>query len=126
MITPPHTPPSSGDVRTGEWSISDGRTLTRFSDGVVLAAKGPQHASRARQLLDAWKDPHHAQRAAATAASNAAATAAGVLPFLGFIPPGVPAARPAPVQQAAGGGRGSVFSRLGGKQPGGQQRFAPY
>ncbi|KAL4859335.1 hypothetical protein ACK3TF_001072 [Chlorella vulgaris] len=116
----------SGDVRAGEWSISDGRSLTRFHDGVVLPAKGPQQAGRGRQLLVAFNNPHHAQQAAATAASNAAATAAGVLPFLGFIPPGIPASRPAAAMQTPGrgGGAGSVFSRLGGAQGG--QRYSPY
>lgn len=75
--------PRSGDVLGGEWSISDGRSLTRFADGVVLLAKGQQHAGRGRQLLQAFNNPNHAQQLAAAAASNAAATAAGILPFTG-------------------------------------------
>lgn len=125
-----------GDVRNDDWSVSDGRTLTRFEDGVVLPAKGPAAAGRGRQLLQAFNNPHHAQQAAAVAASNAAATAAGILPFTGFVPPGIPASRPLPVG-GRGGGRGggprngassgpSVFSRLGGKAGQQQDRFAPY
>lgn len=115
----------SGDVRSGEWSISDGRSLTRFAEGVVLPAKGPQQAGRARQLLLAFNSPNRVQQAAAAAASNAAAAMAGVLPFMGLIPPGIPASHPvaAPINGAAA--KPSVFSRLGGKQQE-QQRFAPY
>jgi poly(3-hydroxybutyrate) depolymerase len=125
-------------VASGEWSISDGRTLTRFSEGVVLPAKGPAAAARGRQLLLACNSPAHALQAAAAAASNAAASAAGILPFTGFVPPGVPASRPA-VVSFNGGGRGgaggggnrgpSVFSRLGGRagpQQPQQQRYTPY
>ncbi|PRW59806.1 microtubule-associated Asp [Chlorella sorokiniana] len=129
-----------GDVRNDDWSVSDGRTLTRFEDGVVLPAKGPMAAGRGRQLLQAFNNPHHAQQAAAVAASNAAATAAGILPFTGFVPPGIPASRPLPVggrgggrgggARGGGGGNGgsgpSVFSRLGGKVGQQQDRFAPY
>ncbi len=127
----------SGDVRNDDWSVSDGRTLTRFEDGVVLPAKGPAAAGRGRQLLQAFNNPHHAQQAAAVAASNAAATAAGILPFTGFVPPGIPASRPLPVggrgggrgggpRNGSGGGGPSVFSRLGGKAGQQQDRFAPY
>lgn len=131
------SPCCSGNVHTDDWSVSDGRTLTRFEDGVVLPAKGPMAAGRGRQLLQAFNNPHHAQQAAAVAASNAAATAAGILPFTGFVPPGIPASRPLPVG-GRGGGRGggarggsgaggaSVFSRLGGKSGQQQDRFAPY
>ena len=122
---PPCPAPRSGDVRSGEWSISDGRSLTRFAEGVVLPAKGPQQAGRARQLLLAFNSPNRVQQAAAAAASNAAAAMAGVLPFMGLIPPGIPASHPvaAPINGAAA--KPSVFSRLGGKQQE-QQRFAPY
>ena len=125
----------SGDVASGDWSISDGRTLTRIADGVVLPAKGTQHAGRGRQLLQAFNNPHHAQQAAAAAASNAAATMAGIMPFTGFVPPGVPAGRitvvtpmgGGPAAAAGGAHRPSVFARLGGKQQQQQQqRFAPY
>lgn len=123
----------SGDVSGGEWSISDGRSLTRFADGVVLPAKGQQHVGRGRQLLQAFNNPNHAQQLAAAAASNAAATAAGILPFTGFVPPGVPAPRMTIVQMApaaapaAAAARPSVFSRLGGAQQQQQApRFAPY
>ncbi|KAL4458479.1 hypothetical protein ABPG75_013344 [Micractinium tetrahymenae] len=120
----------SGDVSSGEWSISDGRSLTRFADGVVLPAKGPQHAGRGRQLLQAFNNPNHAQQLAAAAASNAAATAAGILPFTGFVPPGVPAPRMTIVQMAPAPGpaaaRPSVFARLGGVQQQQGQCFAPY
>ena len=112
----------------GDWSISDGRSLTRFTDGVVLAAKGPHQAQRGRQLLQAFNSPNHAAQAAAMAASNAAATAAAILPFVGFVPPGVPASRPratAPGGGGGGGGRGSVFARLGGR-PQQEERYAPY
>ncbi|KAL4422173.1 hypothetical protein ABPG77_006862 [Micractinium sp. CCAP 211/92] len=122
----------SGDVSGGEWSISDGRSLTRFADGVVLPAKGQQHAGRGRQLLQAFNNPNHAQQLAAAAASNAAATAAGILPFTGFVPPGVPAPRMTIVQMAPtavptpAAARPSVFSRLGGTQQQQAPRFAPY
>lgn len=115
-------------MHTSDWSISDGRSLTRFEDGVVLAAKGAQHAGRGRQLLTAFNSPHGAAQAAAMAASNAAATMAGIMPFTGFVPPGVPASRPPQAApRGARGGGGSVFARLGGRpQQQQEQRFTPY
>lgn len=83
------------------WTITDGKSLTRFQDGVVLPAKGAATAARGMQLLQAFNNPNRAQLAAATAASNAAAAAAGLIrpphsmggammmppPFGGFPPP---------------------------------------
>lgn len=117
----------AGDPAAGDWSISDGRALTRFHDGVVLPAKAPQHAARGPALLAAFQSPNRALAAAATAASNAAATASGLIPPTGFVPPGRRGATRPPAQAsttvavaangsggAAAGGSGSVFSRLGG------------
>jgi hypothetical protein len=42
------------DIKSGEWSITEGKSLTRYHDGVVLAAKGPQMASRGQQLIDGF------------------------------------------------------------------------
>lgn len=62
-----------------EWSISDGRSLTRFRDGVVLQCKGPQSAQRGPKIVAAFGGADPSAAAAATAASNAAAAAAGIV-----------------------------------------------
>eukprot|EP00887_Chlorella_sp_A99_P005879 scaffold1.g5879.t1 len=121
----------AGDAAAGDWSISDGRSLARFYDGVVLPAKGPQHTARGQQLLQAFASPNRGLAAAATAASNAAATAAGILPHTGHVPPRVAVAAQ---QQQQNGGGGSVFARLGGaaeedartRRLKAQGRYAPY
>ena len=87
----------------------------------MLPAKGPQHAARGRQMLLAFKAPNRGLAAAATAASNAAATAAGILPPTGHRPrgsfpaPGQPVADEQQQQQQEEEQRngGGVFSRLG-------------
>lgn len=72
---------SVGPTTAGNWSISDGRTLTRFYDGVVVPSKGMASSSRGRVLLSAFSDPLVEQAAQeASAASTAAAIAAGILP----------------------------------------------
>jgi hypothetical protein len=38
-----------------QWSVSDGRSLLRFVEGVKIPGKGPQHAMRAQQMFDSWK-----------------------------------------------------------------------
>jgi hypothetical protein len=35
---------ANGDPADGNWSVSDGRSLTRFQEGMVVAAKGDLHA----------------------------------------------------------------------------------
>ncbi|KAK9906370.1 hypothetical protein WJX75_000703 [Coccomyxa subellipsoidea] len=77
------------DLGNEQWSLSDGRSLTRFTDGVVLPGKGGMSASRGKLLQAHYKTPGAASAAAAaTAASNAAAAAAGL------IPSGPPSAAP--------------------------------
>lgn len=71
---------ANGDVKQGNWSVSDGRTLARFSDGMVLAAKGVLTQNRGEVILQAFKHPHASAALSATAASTAAAAAAGLLP----------------------------------------------
>ena len=100
-----------GDVTTGEWSISDGKSLVRYFDGVVLPGKGA--VQRGQQVFEAFKNPNRAVVTAATAASNAMAANAGLLP--GFVNPPPPPPR-------YGYGRGG----RGGGGRGGQHRFAPY
>lgn len=68
------------DAGNGQWSISDGHSLTRFQDGVVLPSKGAASAQRAKALLAHYKPGAASASAAATAASNAAAAAMGLLP----------------------------------------------
>ncbi|GAB4823212.1 hypothetical protein N2152v2_010258 [Parachlorella kessleri] len=94
-----------GAVEGGDWSITDGRALMRYFDGVVIASKGPQHMTRGRQLLQAFQNPNRSAAAAATAASNAAAAQAGIVPNMGYQPQG-----------GAGNRSSSVFKRLGGRQ----------
>lgn len=102
----------AGDPSNGEWRISDGKSLTRYTDGVVIPAKGASW--RGQQVLDAFKNPSRGAVAAATAASNATAANMGVLP--GFMP--MPGMHPAMAMGYSGrGGRG------GGH---GGQRFKPY
>eukprot|EP00878_Enallax_costatus_P032856 GHUV01036167.1.p1 GENE.GHUV01036167.1~~GHUV01036167.1.p1 ORF type:complete len:103 (-),score=33.45 GHUV01036167.1:556-864(-) len=63
------------------WSVSDGKGLLRFADGVKLPAKGPLTAGRAMVLLQALTAGQ--SKAAATAAQQAsmqAAIAAGIVP----------------------------------------------
>lgn len=63
----------------GDWRISDGRTLLRFSDGIRLPGKGA--TSRAQTILAAFQNPEAKTTAmAATAASTAAAIKLGILP----------------------------------------------
>lgn len=64
----------------GYWNVVDGRALLRYRDGLTLPAKGPQHAGRGQALMTAIKHPELPQASAATAASNAAAAQAGLLP----------------------------------------------
>ncbi|KAL0024913.1 hypothetical protein WJX77_002222 [Trebouxia sp. C0004] len=64
----------------GYWSVVDGRALLRYRDGLTLPAKGPQHAGRGQALMAAINHPELPQASAATAASNAAAAQAGLLP----------------------------------------------
>ncbi|CAL8462680.1 g2213 [Coccomyxa elongata] len=69
------------DLGNGNWSLSDGRSLTRFHDGVVLPSKGIASAGRGKVLQAHYKTPGvTSAAAAATAASNAAAAAAGLIP----------------------------------------------
>lgn len=63
------------------WSVSDGKGLVRFADGMKLPAKGPLTAGRAMVLLQALTAGR--SKAAATAAQQAsteAAIAAGLMP----------------------------------------------
>jgi len=62
---------------TGEWSVTDGRSLVRFTDGVTVPAKG-RGAGRGQAVLSAFNDPNALAAQAATAASNAAAAALGI------------------------------------------------
>eukprot|EP00891_Asterochloris_glomerata_P002875 jgi/Astpho2/2875/Aster-01029 len=80
------------DVSEGDWSVLDGKTLVRYRDGLVLAAKGVQHEARGEMLLSYMTGKPSAL--AAQAASTAAAIHAGVLPMSamgaggGFFPGG--------------------------------------
>lgn len=97
-----------GDVTTGQWSISDGKSLVRYADGVVLPGKG--ETQRGQQVLEAFQNPNRAVVAAATAASNAMASNAGLLPGFVHHPPPPP----------------PLGFRRGGRGGGGHPRFAPY
>jgi hypothetical protein len=46
---------ANGDVSAGNWSVTDGRSLARFSDGMVVPAKGGMHQSRGEQVLQAFQ-----------------------------------------------------------------------
>lgn len=82
---------ATGDIKSGDWSISDGKSLIRFHDGVVVPGKGPQNASRGHALLIALNDP-------GSVMTN------NNLPMRGGRGGG----------RRGGRGRGSVFNRLGG------------
>lgn len=63
------------------WSVSDGKGLSRFADGMKLPAKGPLTAGRAMVLLQALTaGPSKAAATAAQQASTQAAIAAGIVP----------------------------------------------
>lgn len=71
----PGAPPS--------WSVSEGHRLTRFTDGMRIASRGPLTANRAAILLAAYGENSGDAQAAAEAAQEAsrkAAIAAGLLP----------------------------------------------
>ena len=61
---------ATGEPNEGKWSVSDGRALQRFSDGVVVPAKGPQAAGRADVLAAAFSPDAAAAAAEAAAASS--------------------------------------------------------
>lgn len=88
-----------GDPAEGNWNVSDGRSLVRFYEGMIVPSKGPVTASRARRLMGALSESGRAAAAAAAAASTSAAVAAGIMPV--------------------NGGAGSVHSRLGPVNEGG-------
>lgn len=102
----------SGDVTGGQWSVSDGKSLVRFSDGVILGGKGA--VGRGRAVLEAFANPNRGLAAAAQARSDAAAAGAGMVH--GFVPP--------PGAYRRGGGRGG--RGRGGGGGGGGPRYAPY
>jgi hypothetical protein len=69
------------DPATAAWSVSDGRGLLRFQDGMTVPAKGHLTAGRAMVLLQAFSSGgSKAAAAAAQEASKQAAIAAGILP----------------------------------------------
>jgi hypothetical protein len=69
------------DPATAAWSVSDGRGLLRFQDGMTVPAKGHLTAGRAMVLLQAFASGgSKAAAAAAQEASKQAAIAAGILP----------------------------------------------
>ena len=100
-----------GDPKNGEWSISDGKSLTRYVDGVVIPAKGASW--RGQQVLEEFNNPNRG--AAAGAASPAMAGNVGMMP--GFVPGMMPGMIPPHHGMMGYGGRGGR---------GGGQRFAPY
>ena len=71
-----------GEVEEGNWNVSDGRSLQRFEDGMVVPAKLPVMAARGRLLLRSYNVAPAATtaQAKASAASTAAAVKAGILP----------------------------------------------
>lgn len=73
---------SLGEVEEGNWNVSDGRSLQRFEDGMVVPAKLPVMAARGRLLLRSYNVTPAATtaQARASAASTAAAVKAGILP----------------------------------------------
>ncbi|KAF6256550.1 hypothetical protein COO60DRAFT_1528627 [Scenedesmus sp. NREL 46B-D3] len=72
---------SGPDPATAAWSVSDGRGLLRFQDGMAVPAKGHLTAGRAMVLLQAFSaGGSKAAAAAAQEASKQAAIAAGILP----------------------------------------------
>lgn len=80
---------ASGPADAGAWSLSDGRRLQRFADGMSVPPRGPTTAGRAMVLLQAYA-PGAAKGAVAAAqqASMQAAIAAGLLPGAGSQPGG--------------------------------------
>lgn len=48
---------SQGDVTQGDWTVSDGRSLMRFQDGLVVPNKGMFTANRGTILLEAFDQP---------------------------------------------------------------------
>jgi hypothetical protein len=106
----------SGNPSNGEWSISDGKSLTRYSDGVVIPAKG--QSFRGQQVLDAFRNKGAGP---VPGAPNAMVPNMGGMP--GFMPmpgmPGMPPMHPAMMMGMGYGGRG-------GGRGGRGQRFTPY
>ncbi|KAL6782196.1 hypothetical protein ACKKBF_B39420 [Auxenochlorella protothecoides x Auxenochlorella symbiontica] len=106
----------SGRWDIGDWSVSDGRALLRFQDGMKLPPKGPAAASRAQLMLDGFKKvgkvgppgrtPGSGQRGGYPQPPH---------PF--YIPGGAPYPPPpqAPKVALPGSAAPDVFSRLGGK-----------
>jgi hypothetical protein len=46
----------------GDWTLSDGKSLVRLTDGVVLPAKGPMHAGRGPLMLQAFQSQRWQRR----------------------------------------------------------------
>ena len=129
-----------GDISTGVWSISGGKSLIRYVDGVVLSGKGD--TGRGQLVADAFRNP---AAAAATAASNAAAMNAGLMmangggggglhfgfthapyaPFAHAPPaPPPPPSYPSPYQQQQQFSGNTMFG--GGRGRGGGRFYSPY
>lgn len=66
MIFPPTLP--QGDVTLGDWTVSDGRSLVRFQDGLVIPHKGQFTSNRGALLLEGYAHPGGWAGAAAEAA----------------------------------------------------------
>lgn len=108
----------SGRYDVGDWSISDGRSLQRFADGMKMPAKGVATTGRAQQLLHGMHQLLHrpGQRGAQAGAPPPPTPAPPV-----HATPGVwqqPGTWQQPTQMGSAAepekARGSVFSRLGG------------
>lgn len=84
------------------WSVSDGRGLMRFQDGMKIPAKGHLTAGRAMVLMQAFSGgSSKAAAAAAQEASRQAAIAAGILPAAAPAGPGAGDGAPAEGPDAA-------------------------
>jgi hypothetical protein len=140
---------SAEDPSSGNWMISDGKTLRRFEDGVVLAGKGQM--GRGQAVMDAVKRIIHVvDRQRATAAMGSAGSfgfGGGMQPMwphggnvewqqqqhlqLGVPPPPPPPRRPGGKRDVHGmqtqAKPGTVFDRLGPSSGVGRQdRYTPY
>jgi hypothetical protein len=111
-VTALPTPAAAAGVAPREvvWNVSDGRSLQRFEDGMVVPAKGTATAARGRLLLRA----HGLQPVALTAAQEASTQAARAAGLMGEGDAAMEEGDAAAAAAGGGGGGGEEVDPMEG------------